>query len=280
MPLSKCSDGSAFALQMRISNSQAAWSTIPIVAAMRSRRGLKLVALAGGLVAVVVGGVLATSSGRNAAWSTFTRIRGRHTIESRLSELGETARSAMRAKCEAAGLAYPPACIAIVVLKQERMLYLLGQSASSDSWRRIAKYPVLAASGTLGPKLREGDKQVPEGVYRIESLNPNSRFHLSLRVNYPSDDDRRIAREENRTNLGGDIMIHGGAASIGCVASGDPAIEDVFVLAADTGIETVEIVLAPSRNSTSALTDTSPAWLKERYGVIHERLIAMEMQTP
>lgn len=186
----------------------------------------------------------------------------------------------MHAKCTAAGLAYPPARVAIVVLKQERMLYLLGQSAGSDSWRRIAEYPVLAASGTLGPKLREGDKQVPEGVYRIESLNPNSRFHLSLRVNYPSDKDRRIAREENRTNLGGDIMIHGGAASIGCVAIGDPAIEEVFVLAADVGIDAVEIVLAPSRNPADALTNTSSAWLKERYDVIHERLIAMEMQTP
>ena len=73
----------------------------------------------------------------------------------------------------------------------------------------------------------EGDKQVPEGFYRIELLNPNSRYHLSLRVNYPNADDIERAREDRRDllNLGGDIMIHGGAESIGCIAIGNPAIE-------------------------------------------------------
>ena len=70
------------------------------------------------------------------------------------------------------------------------------------------EYPILAASGVLGPKLREGDKQVPEGIYGAEALNPNSKFHLSIRLNYPNTFDRRMAQSDGRTQLGGDIMIH------------------------------------------------------------------------
>src|SRR5690606_33287906 len=105
------------------------------------------------------------------------------------------------------------------------------------AWVAVHQYPVLAASGQAGPKLREGDRQVPEGFYAIESLHPNSRFHLALRVNYPNQSDRQRAAEDGRTNLGGDIMIHGSNASVGCLAMGDPAAEDLFVLVADVGIQ-------------------------------------------
>jgi hypothetical protein len=101
--------------------------------------------------------------------------------------------------------------------------------------RLVHRYPVLAASGALGPKLRQGDLQVPEGVYRVLWLNPNSSYHLSMKLDYPNAFDREHARRDRRTDLGGDIFVHGRAVSIGCVALGDPAIEELFVLAADTG---------------------------------------------
>ena len=80
-------------------------------------------------------------------------------------------------------------------------------------------------SGRLGPKLKEGDRQVPEGLYRVESLNPNSRYHLSLRVNYPNEQDKSYGRLDGRNNLGTDIMIHGKDCSIGCLAMGDPSCD-------------------------------------------------------
>lgn len=83
----------------------------------------------------------------------------------------------------------------------------------------------------------------PEGVYVIEWLNPNSRYHLSMRVSYPNAWDRQEATRENRTQLGGDIMIHGSNASIGCLAMGDEAAEDLFILAARTGISHVDVIL-------------------------------------
>ena len=79
----------------------------------------------------------------------------------------------------------------------------------------------------LGPKLREGDRQVPEGVYTIANMNPNSISHLSLALSYPNDFDRARAAEDGRADntLGGSIMIHGGSGSIGCMAVGDEAAE-------------------------------------------------------
>jgi murein L,D-transpeptidase YafK len=135
----------------------------------------------------------------------------------------------------------------------------------------IRTYPILAASGRLGPKLKEGDRQVPEGLYRIESLNPNSMFHLSLRLNYPNEFDRKQARLENRTNLGGDIMIHGSNASIGCLAMGDEAAEDLFILAAETGIDKVTVVLSPvdfRKKVFPKVTYPLPEWT----GILYEQI--------
>lgn len=168
----------------------------------------------------------------------------RHTIASRLGELGAPARSRLAPLFARAGVVYPPGAVTLVVLKDERRLELYA-GATTSSLRFVQYYPILAASGGPGPKLREGDRQVPEGLYGIESLNPNSRYRVSLRVNYPNAFDRRQATIDGRTNLGGDIMIHGGAASIGCVAIGDPGAEEMFVLAADVGTRTFRVISAP-----------------------------------
>jgi murein L,D-transpeptidase YafK len=109
----------------------------------------------------------------------------------------------------------------------------------------IHSYSVLAASGHNGPKLREGDRQVPEGFYRITSLNPNSSYHLSIKLNYPNAFDQQHADEEGRDHLGGDIFIHGKAASIGCLAMGDPAIEELFVMVEKVGRSNVQVIIAP-----------------------------------
>ena len=111
--------------------------------------------------------------------------------------------------------------------------------------RFIKSYPILGASGQLGPKLKEGDRQVPEGFYGVEYLNPNSSYHLSMKIAYPNADDRARAALEGRTGLGGDIMIHGNTGSSGCLAMGDPAAEDLFILAARVGVENVEVLISP-----------------------------------
>ena len=127
-----------------------------------------------------------------------------------------------------------------------------------------------------GPKLRRGDYQVPEGLYDLEAFNANSAYHLALRVGYPNAEDKIVGAREGREDLGGDIMIHGGAASIGCLAMGDEAAEDLFVLAAQTGREKVQIALAPHdfRVEEPQQDPQNPAWLRDRY-----RQLSALMQT-
>ena len=139
------------------------------------------------------------------------KLLGRYTIEQRVEQYGALVRDRLQPHFEQAGVAYPPLKITMVGLKQQRQLQIYaGETESALSF--ITSYPILAASGVAGPKLAEGDRQVPEGLYRVEGLNPNSRYHLSVKVDYPNAFDREMAAADGRTGLGGDIFIHGGAA--------------------------------------------------------------------
>lgn len=184
------------------------------------------------------------------------------TVESRVATLGPTARQALAPYFRAAGVKYPGRAVILVGLKEERRLDVY--AVDDDGRRRFIRgYPVTAASGGPGPKLQQGDLQVPEGLYGIESLNPNSRYHLSLRVSYPNAFDRAQGKLDGRAALGGDIMIHGGRASIGCLAIGDAAIEELFVLAADVGRDAMRVILAPRdlrRPTKLIVPPQAPTW--------------------
>ena len=182
---------------------------------------------------------------RNQGQFDFAReLVGRSTTEDRLSQYGNAANERMRPFFASAGIDFPPASVVLVGLKYERELQVYaGRSPEELSY--VRSYPILAASGFPGPKLAEGDRQVPEGIYEVESLNPNSRHHLALRVGYPNAYERQIGEMEDRADLGGDIMIHGGASSAGCLAIGDTSAEELFILAAQVGIEQMEVVIVP-----------------------------------
>lgn len=196
------------------------------------------------------------------------------TVQNRLDQFGPQARARLKPHFDAAQVPYPPARLTLVGLKDERILEVYA-AGENQSVRFIRSYPILAASGVLGPKLREGDQQVPEGMYSIESLNPNSSYHLSLRISYPNAFDRERAAREGRTNLGGDIMIHGGAASIGCLAMGDEASEDLFVLAAETGFTNITVILSPvdfRKRRSMPESGAIPAWTASLYQAIQSNL--------
>jgi murein L,D-transpeptidase YafK len=88
-------------------------------------------------------------------------------------------------------------------------------------------YSICDYSGELGPKQREGDKQSPEGFYRVgpAQLNPKSNFHLAFNLGYPNDFDRL----HNRT--GGSLMVHGRCSSVGCFAMTDYRMEEIYTVA-------------------------------------------------
>ena len=211
---------------------------------------------------------------KNYLVSGLQTAKGRKTVQGRLEQYGHAVRERLLPCFEAAKITYPPKKVIFVGLKNEKILEVWACS-EDNRFNLIRTYPILAASGSLGPKLTEGDRQVPEGLYRIESLNPNSIFHLSLRINYPNEFDREQAERENRTNLGGDIMIHGSNVSIGCLAMGDEAAEDLFILAAETGIENISVILSPVdfRMSTfPEVTYSLPEWTDVLYEQIKQEL--------
>lgn len=93
-------------------------------------------------------------------------------------------------------------------------------------YKLFKSYPIKKRSGHLGPKTKEGDRQVPEGFYSIDFdwLNFKSKFHLSMNVGYPNKYD------QFHNYTGKYIMVHGSNRSIGCLAMGDQAIEEIFTI--------------------------------------------------
>ncbi len=188
-------------------------------------------------------------------------------LEQRLAEISPGATKRLAEKFAAAKAAWPPAAVSLVAIKDKKALELHARAADGTS-TFIHRYPVLAASGKRGPKLIQGDKQVPEGVYGISYLNPNSQYHVALRVNYPNAFDREMAKKDGRKKLGGDIMIHGKNLSAGCLAVGDEAAEELFVLAAKVGMPNVKLVIAPAdfrRDGLPPAKPGDPVWLPKLY---------------
>jgi murein L,D-transpeptidase YafK len=126
---------------------------------------------------------------------------------------------------------------------------------------RFATYPICLWSGRLGPKLKEGDKQAPEGFYTVASdqLNPDSRWHRAFNLGFPNAFDRSQGR------YGSFLMVHGGCSSIGCYAMTDPVVDELwqFVTAAlEQGQARVPVHVFPFR-----MTDRNLAARKgQRWG--------------
>jgi len=197
-----------------------------------------------------------------ASYALITYVRRGRTVADAVRIYGIAARARLQPYFTRAHVHYPPRRLALLVFKKERRLVVWARDDKSG-WRFIRDYAVLAASGRSGPKVRQGDYQVPEGIYGIGLLNPNSSYHLSMLVDYPNAFDRAQAAREHRTNLGGDIFIHGKNVSIGCVAIGDTAIEELFTLAADTGIARMKVILAPNdlRIAGPPVEAATPLWI-------------------
>ncbi len=135
--------------------------------------------------------------------------------------------------------------LTLIYLKSEQQLEVWANTKNGNIF--IKSYPLTATSGGLGPKYQEGDRQIPEGLYRLTHFNPNSSYHLSLGVNYPNAQDKDWAQADGRNiqNLGGDIMVHGKNVTIGCIPIGDEAIEELFYMVYKAGIARSDIIMSP-----------------------------------
>lgn len=202
-----------------------------------------------------------------ALWQPMVlKVTGTYTVSEMVDKYGEKTKQQLEPFFRKAGIQYPPKKLALISFKDSKVLELWA-SDNESNYSFIKAYTIKAASGKLGPKLREGDHQVPEGMYKIIGLNPNSSYHLSMKLNYPNPFDLKHAKAESRHEPGTNIFIHGRAVSVGCLAMGDPAIEELFSLVHATGKENTTVLISPTDPSKSTLTvpENAPSWTPVLY---------------
>lgn len=203
----------------------------------------------------------------SALLAATTAASGEETVESVLAKT--RAKGLGLTKTEREGLV----SLTLVALKEEQVLEVWADRKGGAPVM-IRRYPFTASSGGPGPKLREGDGQIPEGIYRVEYLNPNSSYHLSIKLDYPNAFDRARGAEDGRKKLGFDIFIHGKAVTVGCIPIGDEAIEDLFTLVAEVGVKKVKAILAPCdfRAGAKAPEIDGIGWEEDLYELVGEAM--------
>ncbi len=186
-------------------------------------------------------------------WALGWLIMGETLTEDRVAEARKAAGPRVTQMRQATGNNSQKYAIYIRAFKLEKQLEVWGAEATTGPFKKIATYTIAAQSGVLGPKRREGDRQVPEGLYVIDRFNPASRFHLSIGVNYPNASDKILS---DQTKPGGDIFIHGDAKSIGCLAMTDEKIKEIYLLALDArngGQKSIRVDIFPFRMTPANL---------------------------
>lgn len=186
------------------------------------------------------------------------------TIAQALARYGEEARELLRAQCKSAGAVYPPKRIVLLALKDRKQLLMF--AGANQRLALVQTFPLVSYSGALGPKLREGDLQIPEGNYRI--TGSSAKDMLSLAVDYPNAFDRARGLEDHRKKLGGEILIHGGSVSTGCIVVSNEQMQEVFVAMHDVGFKNVQLLIAPcdlTKSQPQLNWSKQPIWLPKLY---------------
>jgi murein L,D-transpeptidase YafK len=151
--------------------------------------------------------------------------------------------------------------------KTEKKIELWAKNTCDPAFTFIREFPICEISGTVGPKRRSNDLQVPEGFYHISELNPYSRYFLSMKINYPnaSDSIRGV-----RGHLGNLIYIHGNCESSGCIAITDERIKELFVYcieAYNSGQQKIDMTIFPAQ-----LNDANYARLIKEYSKSKDKI--------
>ncbi len=193
-----------------------------------------------------------------------------HWVGDRLNSATEPRfdRAALRADLAAGGFVLGDRAH-VRIFKRERQLQLW-LSRAGGPYALFRSYAICDFSGGLGPKLREGDRQAPEGFYRVglAQLNPKSRHHLAFNLGFPNAFDRQLGR------TGSALMVHGGCSSVGCYAIGDASVDEVYAVveaALRHGQDAVDVHAFPfalSREALAAEADSAwqPFWRNLKQG--------------
>jgi len=211
---------------------------------------------------------------KNQIIDLFFSFKEKQTIESVVEKYISKVKASLKKDFKKNNLSLDDFEMGILAFKKEQLLEIYVRKNETENWKLLKKYNFTAFSGEIGPKLNNGDNQIPEGIYQMEYLNPNSRFHLSIKVSYPNSFDLEKAKLDKRTDLGGDIMIHGKSATIGCIPVGDKNIEEIFILATKAKNKNFLIIIAPHdfRTNKTFPEIVGISWDNELYKKISDEL--------
>ncbi len=148
----------------------------------------------------------------------------------------------------------------IRAFKNEKILEVWIKEQNADQFTLLHTYVFCTSSGSLGPKRRQGDLQIPEGVYHINHFNPESNFYLSLGLNYPNASDKILS---DKQHPGSSIYIHGDCVTIGCIPLTDDKIKELYIIAVEAkngGQEKIPVHVFPTR-----LTEDGLSFLKRNH---------------
>lgn len=148
----------------------------------------------------------------------------------------------------------------LIAYKDNDLVDIYAKTKQAETYKKILSYDVCSRSGQLGPKRKQGDRQVPEGFYHIDRFNPASSYYLSLGLNYPNLADKRKSKA---SDLGGDIFIHGSCVTIGCLPMTDTFIKEIYLLAVyarNNGQHKIPVYVFPFK-----MTDQNMTAYKAKY---------------
>ena len=171
----------------------------------------------------------------------------------RVREAKEDYHDVLKKAFEEKNVAFPPEEIFISSYKFDMEMELWAKGKKGEEFKLIKTYDICQVSGGLGPKREQGDLQIPEGVYRLEYFNPSSAYHLSMKINYPNEADRKLGTQGN---LGGDIFIHGDCVTIGCIPIENEPMKELYWLSVLTKSNggNIPIHIFPFRMDTANVT--------------------------
>jgi murein L,D-transpeptidase YafK len=170
------------------------------------------------------------------------------------------------------------------------LIRIFKEEAELEVWKRdrtgrfalFKVYPICNYSGELGPKIREGDRQSPEGFYQVNMglMNPRSSYYLAFNMGFPNQFDRSHGR------TGSHLMVHGDCSSRGCYAMTDEAIAEVYALARDAlqaGQESFQVQAFPFRMTPRNMarhrnSPHMPFWRNLKEGYDHFEVTRQEPQ--
>ncbi|MEP5779521.1 MAG: murein L,D-transpeptidase family protein [Hyphomicrobiales bacterium] len=165
--------------------------------------------------------------------------------------------------------------IFIRIFKKEAELEVW-KKTSNGRYALLKTYEICAWSGELGPKFKEGDRQAPEGFYKVSpaQMNPNSSFHLSFNLGFPNSYDKSHER------TGSFLMVHGACSSAGCYSMEDEQIEEIYALAREAflgGQEKFQVHAFPFRMTAENMAlfrdnEFMPFWRTLKVGYEHFEL--------